>query len=100
MLEGSVGHVRFLLIGVNNRQLQVFSVIAEIRLQFEYFAVSGHGLIIPACYIENVTARVQRIRVARTNRHVGIIGRECAIEIASKGQGIAFEVQEIFAFRI
>src|SRR5271169_6400961 len=52
LLEGGVGHVGFLLIGVNDGEFQVLSVIAKVRFQFERFAVGGNGLVIPACYVE------------------------------------------------
>jgi len=49
LLEGSVGDVGFLLIGVDDGQLEVLAVVAEVRFQFEYFPV-GESFVIAACF--------------------------------------------------
>src|SRR5579863_4978550 len=66
LLERSMGHVWLFLIGVDNGQLEVFSIIGEVRLQFEYLAIGSNGFVIAACHEEHVTTSVERIGVTRT----------------------------------
>ena len=82
LLEGGVGHVGFPLIGVNDGQLEVLAVIAEVRLQLKHFSVGGNRFVIPARHEQYVPARVERIRVAGTNRHVAVICCQRPIKVS------------------
>src|SRR5580692_5574215 len=81
LLEGGIGHVGFLLIGVDDSQLEVLRVVTEIRFQLKNFSVSGYRFVIPARHVEYVAARVKRISIAGTNRHVAVIGCQRATKI-------------------
>ena len=57
LLEGGASHVGLPLVGVNDSQFEVISVAAEVRFQFEHFAVGGDGFVI-AAWMKRMSPRV------------------------------------------
>src|ERR1700723_3536530 len=93
LLESGIGHVGFLLIGVDDSQLEVLPVVTEVRFQLKNFSVGSYRFVIPARHEEYVAARVKRIRIAGTNRHVAVIRCQRATKIAHRSQSVGLKVQ-------
>src|SRR3984885_3407633 len=93
LLEGGIGHVGFLLIGVDDSQLEVLRVVTEVRFQLKNFSVGGCRFVIPARHEKYVAARVKRISIAGTNRHVAVIRCQRASKIARYSQSVGLKVQ-------
>src|ERR1700733_11768262 len=100
LLESGIGHVGFLLIGVNDGQLQILSITGEVRFQFEHLAVGGNRFIIAASHIKYVAASIEGVGIARANCHVGVIGGQSAIDIARLGEFVGLKIEQIFILGI
>src|SRR5438552_18375761 len=95
LLEGSFGHVAFLLIGIYDCELEVISVIAEVGVDLDHLPVGGYRLVAPTSQVEDVATTVTRIGMGGTHSRVAVIRCQRGVEIAPACEQLGLHVQEI-----